>query len=261
MVIQTSPSSVHHPPLYVSLSLRRLHPWAWLLCPFIRTECWCQHSFSPLLLLSHPPPPLPLSVASSKDALSISGTPWVKLVEEQGRGKDKELGSGGNGEKKKRGKNLTWRQKDNFGQAALFKVKAWFAFQKRRPAVLLPQGRHRDQPACHLMSACTRALMKLIEQPVIDNATAACPSSKPRCPPQHFQSSHKSQCFTECSWPLSFCSRWTRKEKMSSFVFTNRYYWWLTNEKPCEFSRVNWSISGCLSTLNVATVTEDKASE
>lgn len=40
-----------------------------------------------LLFLSHPSLPLPLSVASSKDALSISSTPGVKLVEEQGGGK------------------------------------------------------------------------------------------------------------------------------------------------------------------------------
>lgn len=101
-----------------------------------------------LLFLSHPPPPLPLSVASSKDALSISSTPGVKLVEEKGGGKEggwrgREEVTGGR-EKKQRREGSTWLEgrKIISAGAALFKVKAWFAFQKRRPAVLPPQGCH-----------------------------------------------------------------------------------------------------------------------
>lgn len=61
-----------------------------------------------------------LSVASSKDALSISGTTGVNLVEEQGQ----EGKRGKVGRRKEGGEHLTRRQKDNFGRAALFKVEA-----------------------------------------------------------------------------------------------------------------------------------------
>ena len=137
--------------LHVPSSLRRLHPRArrWRSsAPSSGQNAGVSTapSSSPLFL-PRPPPPLPLSVASSKDALSISGTPGVNLVEEQGGREwreEVEVKRGGRERKeRKEGEHLTWRQKDNFGRAALFKVKASFAFQKRRPAVLPPQGRRR----------------------------------------------------------------------------------------------------------------------
>lgn len=143
-------------------SLRRLHPRAWRRRPSAPSSGQnAGVSTAALFLLPpflpRPPAPLPLSVASSKDALSISCTPGVKLVEEQAGGRDffvrgeerrksgkqKQLKGRGGRNGKEGEEHLTRRQKDNFGQAALFKVKAWFAFQKRRPVVLPPQGHHR----------------------------------------------------------------------------------------------------------------------
>jgi len=78
------------------------------------------------------------------------------------------------------GGHLTGTQRDNLVRASLFKVRASFAFQKRRPGRAATPGTPSDQPACHLMSAGAGALMKLIEQRVIDNGTA-----RQRPPPHH----------------------------------------------------------------------------
>lgn len=106
------PPSVLHPPSHVSLSLRRLHPWVWRWrssAPSSGQNAGVSTAVPFLLplFLSRPPPPLPLSVASSKDALSISGTPGVNLVEEQGgenegEWRDRWEGSGGREKKERR---------------------------------------------------------------------------------------------------------------------------------------------------------------
>lgn len=52
-----------------------------------------------------------------------------------------------------------------------------------------------DQPACHLMSAGSGALMKLIERPVIDNGAArqhCCHDRPPASPPPRSSSVHHS---------------------------------------------------------------------
>lgn len=65
---------------------------------------------------------------------------------------------------------LTRRRRDNLGRAALFKVKASFAFEKRRRRCLLRDAI--GPTGVSLNVSGQRALMKLIEQPVIDNGTA-----------------------------------------------------------------------------------------
>lgn len=71
------PLPMFHPRSHVVLSLRRLHPWAWRWrssAPSSGQNAGVSTA-APFLLplfLSRPPPPLPLSVVSSKDALSIS---------------------------------------------------------------------------------------------------------------------------------------------------------------------------------------------
>lgn len=119
-----------------------------LLCPFIGTECWCQHCLSPtsLLNLLHLCLYLSLLLKMLSPSPVPQGSSWWKNKAEGKRGgmEGQERSNRGKGEKGKEGaKHLTWRQEYNFSRAALFKVKAWFAFQKRRPAMLPPQGRHR----------------------------------------------------------------------------------------------------------------------
>lgn len=85
-------------------SLRRLHPRAWRRRPSAPSSgqnagVSTAALFLPPPFLPRPPAPLPLSVASSKDALSISCTPGVKLVEEQAGGRDFFCEGGGKEEK------------------------------------------------------------------------------------------------------------------------------------------------------------------
>lgn len=111
------------------------------------------------LLPLRPPPPLPLSVASSKDALSISCTPGVTPVEEQAG--------------KEGGRERAWLGGRKIISARLLclRLKPDLHFKSSgRSCCHLRDAI--DQPACHLMSAGSRALMKLIEQPMIDNGTA-----------------------------------------------------------------------------------------
>lgn len=146
----------------VSSSLRCLHPGAWRwrpLGPFIGRERRCQHSRFATSSPLRPPPPLPLSVASSRGALSSSCTPGVTPVEEQ--------------EGKEGGRERAWLGGRKIISARLLclRLKPDLHFKSSgRSCCHLRDAI--DQPACHLMSAGTRALMKLIEQPMIDNGTA-----------------------------------------------------------------------------------------
>lgn len=146
----------------VSSSLRCLHPGAWRRrpsAPLSGENAGVSTPVCHLLPPPRPPPPLPLSVASSKDALSSSWTPGVTPVEKQ-EGKE------GGGER-------TWLEGRKIISARLLclRLKPDLHFKSSgRSCCHLRDAI--DQPACHLMSAGTGALMKLIEQPMIDNGTA-----------------------------------------------------------------------------------------
>lgn len=125
------------------------------------------------LSLPRPPPPLPLSVASSKDALSVSCTPGVRLVE---------------GEESERAGTWLGGRKIISARRLCLRLKPYLHFKSGdRPCCHLRDAI--DQPACHLMSADTGALMKLIEQPMIDNCSACQCRVSPSRPDVHTVSS------------------------------------------------------------------------
>lgn len=146
-------------------SLRRLHPRAWrlgggaplplhqdrMLVSALPLSSSSPSSFPTLLhlclylsLLLKMLFPSPVPQGSSWWKNKREGEIFFVRGEERRKsGKQKQLKGRGGRNGKEGEEHLTLRQKDNFGQAALFKVKAWFAFQKRRPVVLPPQGHHR----------------------------------------------------------------------------------------------------------------------
>lgn len=95
--------------------------------------------------LPRPPPPLPLSVASSKDALSISGTPGVNLVEEQGgrEWREEVEVKRGEGREKKGRRVSTWLEGRKI-------ISAGRLCLRLKPHLHFKSG---GRPCCHLRDA------------------------------------------------------------------------------------------------------------
>lgn len=103
---------------------------------------------------NQPPPPLP--VAASEYAPSLLHQGQLTRTTE---------GAGG----EENGRRSVAPYRDNFSWAALFKVKAWFAFQKRQPGCLATSGMPSGPSPCRSNAA---APIQLMEDSVIDHAAA-----------------------------------------------------------------------------------------